>query len=631
MNARISELREQLRYHNQKYYDEDAPEITDFEYDTLQRELRALEAAHPEDADPESPTRRVGGTASEKFSKVQHAYPLESLQDVFSFEELEEFFGRVQGTLAQQAETESTTPIPEQAEYVVELKIDGLSVALEYENGVFVRGATRGDGQVGEDVTENLRTITDIPQRLEGAPPHLIVRGEVYMKKQVFEELNAALELAEKPLLANPRNAAAGSLRQKDSKVTAARRLSIFCFNIQNSDELPLESHVQALDYLKSLGFTVSPFYRLFGTAEEVCAEITRMGETRGELGFDIDGAVVKVNRFDQRAVLGSTAKFPRWAAAYKYPPEEKETVLKDIVITVGRTGVLTPNAVLAPVRLAGTTVSRATLHNRDFIRTLDVRIGDTVLVRKAGEIIPEILRIVPECRPLDAVPYEMPQVCPVCGAPVLDDEEEAAMRCTGAECPAQLLRNLMHFASRDAMDIDGCGQAVLQALIDADLSRLLFAFGIRHVGQKAGKILSNHFGSLDAVLNASEEELTEIRDIGGTTAQSIVQWRSQEQSQHLIERLREANVNFTGEKTAVSDLFAGKTIVVTGTLPTLSRKDANELIERLGGKASGSVSKKTSYVVAGEAAGSKLQKAADLGIPVLTEEEFLRMAAGPP
>lgn len=672
MNARISELREQLRYHNQKYYDEDAPEITDFEYDTLQRELRALEAAHPEDADPESPTRRVGGTASEKFSKVQHAYPLESLQDVFSFEELEEFFERVQGTLTQHAETESTAPIPEQAEYVVELKIDGLSVALEYENGVFVRGATRGDGQVGEDVTENLRTITDIPQRLEGAPPHLIVRGEVYMKKQVFEELNAALELAEKPLLANPRNAAAGSLRQKDSKVTAARRLSIFCFNIQNSDELPLESHVQALDYLKSLGFTVSPFYRLFGTAEEVCAEITRMGETRGELGFDIDGAVVKVNRFDQRAVLGSTAKFPRWAAAYKYPPEEKETVLKDIVITVGRTGVLTPNAVLAPVRLAGTTVSRATLHNRDFIRTLDVRIGDTVLVRKAGEIIPEILRIVPECRPLDAVPYEMPQVCPVCGAPVLDDEEEAAMRCTGAECPAQLLRNLMHFASRDAMDIDGCGQAVLQALIDAelirsaadlyaleaeqvekldrmgkrsakklidsieasktrDLSRLLFAFGIRHVGQKAGKILSNHFGSLDAVLNASEEELTEIRDIGGTTAQSIVQWRSQEQSQHLIERLREANVNFTGEKTAVSDLFAGKTIVVTGTLPTLSRKDANELIERLGGKASGSVSKKTSYVVAGEAAGSKLQKAADLGIPVLTEEEFLRMAAGTP
>ena len=652
--TRIAALREQLRYHNQKYYNEDAPEISDFDYDVLQRELRALEAEHPEYADPDSPTVRVGGAASGKFSKVQHAYPLESLQDVFSFEELQEFFERVEGTVGA-------------AESAVELKIDGLSVALEDENGIFVRGATRGDGQVGEDVTENLRTITDIPQTLENAPPHLIIRGEVYMKKQVFEELNAALELAEKPLLANPRNAAAGSLRQKDSRITAARRLSIFCFNIQNSDELPLGSHVEALDYLKSLGFTVSPFYRLFRDPADVRAEITRMGETRGELGFDIDGAVVKVNRFDQRAVLGSTAKFPRWAAAYKYPPEEKETLLKDIVITVGRTGVLTPNAVLEPVRLAGTSVSRATLHNRDFIRSLDVRIGDTVLVRKAGEIIPEILRVNPDKRPLDAVPYEMPRVCPVCGAPVLDDEDEAAMRCTGAECPAQLLRNLMHFASRDAMDIDGCGQAVLQGLIDAglvksaadlyaleadqaeqldrmgkksaknlmdsiadsrtrDLSRLLFAFGIRHVGQKAGKILSNHFGSLDAVLAATEEELTEIRDIGATTAQSIVQWREQEQSQHLIARLREAGVNFTGEKTATSDLFAGKTIVVTGTLSTLSRKEATELIERLGGKASGSVSKKTSFVVAGEAAGSKLKKANDLGIQVLTEEEFIQM-----
>lgn len=652
--TRITELRGQLRHHNQKYYNEDAPEIPDFEYDALQRELRALEAEHPEYADPDSPTHRVGGTPSEKFSKVRHSYPLESLQDVFSFEELQEFFDRVESVAGE-------------AEYAVELKIDGLSVALEYEDGVFVRGATRGDGQVGEDVTENLRTIADIPQRLENAPPHLIVRGEVYMKKQVFDELNAALELAEKPLLANPRNAAAGSLRQKDSQVTAARRLSIFCFNIQNSDELPLESHTQALDYLKSLGFTVSPFYRLFRNAEEVCAEIARMGETRGELGFDIDGAVVKVNSFRQRALLGSTAKFPRWAAAYKYPPEEKETLLKDIVITVGRTGVLTPNAVLEPVRLAGTTVSRATLHNRDFIRSLDVRVGDTVLVRKAGEIIPEILRVNPDKRPPEAVPYEMPRMCPVCGAPVLDDEDEAAMRCTGAECPAQLLRNLMHFASRDAMDIDGCGQAVLQGLIDAglvrsaadlyvleagqieklermgkksaqnliasiresktrDLSRLLFAFGIRHVGQKAGKVLSNHFGSLDAVLNASEEEMTDIRDIGAATAQSIVQWREQEQSRHLIGRLREAGVNFTGEKTATGDLFAGKTIVVTGTLSSLSRKEATELIERLGGKASGSVSKKTSFVVAGEAAGSKLKKANDLGVPVLTEDEFIKM-----
>lgn len=652
--TRIAALREQLRYHNQKYYNEDAPEIPDFEYDAMQRELRALEAEYPEFADADSPTLRIGGAPSEKFSKVRHSYPLESLQDVFSFDELQEFFDRVEAVVGQ-------------AEYAVELKIDGLSVALEYENGVFVRGATRGDGQVGEDVTENLRTIADIPQTLENAPPRLIVRGEVYMKKQVFDELNAALELAEKPLLANPRNAAAGSLRQKDSRITAGRRLSIFCFNIQNSDELPLESHTQALDYLRSLGFTVSPFYRLFRSAEDVRAEIARMGETRGELGFDIDGAVVKVNSFAQRAALGSTAKFPRWAAAYKYPPEEKETLLKDIVITVGRTGVLTPNAVLEPVRLAGTTVSRATLHNRDFIRGLDVRVGDTVLVRKAGEIIPEILRVNLDKRPPEAAPYEMPRACPVCGAPVLDDEDEVAMRCTGAECPAQLLRNLMHFASRDAMDIDGCGQAVLQGLIDAelvrsaadlyaleagqverlermgkksaknliasiaasktrDLSRLLFAFGIRHVGQKAGKVLSNHFGSLDAVLDASEEEMTEIRDIGATTAQSIVHWREQEQSRRLIERLRESGVNFNGEKTASGDLFAGKTIVVTGTLSTLSRKAANDLIEKLGGKASGSVSKKTSFVVAGEAAGSKLQKANDLGVPVLTEDEFIQM-----
>lgn len=654
ISQQIIALREQLQYHNRKYYDEDAPEISDYEYDMMQRKLRTLEAAHPEFADPNSPTQRVGGHASEKFSKVTHAYPLESLQDVFSFEELEDFYTRVQG-------------IVEQPEYVVELKIDGLSVALEYRDGVFVRGATRGDGQIGEDVTENLMTIADIPHVLQDAPVHLVVRGEVYMPRHVFHELNAELELQEKPLLANPRNAAAGSLRQKDSRITASRKLSIFCFNIQNSEELPIESHSQSLDYLKKLGFPVSPYYPLLSSPEEIRKEIERMGEMRGELDFDIDGAVVKVNSFAQRQLLGSTAKFPRWAAAYKYPPEIKQTLLRDIVISVGRTGVLTPNAVLEPVRLAGTTVSRATLHNRDFIRQLDVRVGDTVSVRKAGEIIPEIIEVLKEKRPADAVPFEMPTVCPVCGAPVFNDEEEAAIRCTGAECPAQLLRNLMHFASRDAMDIDGCGQAVLQALIDAnkirsaadlyyltaddvmelerkkeksannliasiersksqDLSRLLFAFGIRHVGQKAGKILSNHFGSLDALLAAPVEELTEIRDIGETTAESIVSWREQEQSRHLIERLRQAGVNFTGEKTAKSDQLAGKTIVATGSLQLYTRKEINDLIESLGGKASGSVSKKTSFVVAGENAGSKLQKANDLGIPVLSEEEFKRM-----
>ena len=650
----ILSLREQLRYHNKKYYDEDAPEITDYDYDMLSRRLRALEAEHPEFADPDSPTRRVGGTASEKFSKVVHAYPLESLQDVFSFEELSEFYDRVEGAVGR-------------AEYVTELKIDGLSVALEYVDGVFVRGATRGDGAVGEDVTENLRTIRDIPKTLENAPHRLIVRGEVYMKRSVFDALNAELELHEKPLLANPRNAAAGSLRQKDSRVTAERRLSIFCFNIQNSDELPLESHTQALDYLKSLGFPVSPYYPVFTDPKEVEREILRMGESRGALDFDIDGAVVKVNSFAQRAALGSTAKFPRWAAAYKYPPEVKETRLTDITITVGRTGVLTPNAVLEPVRLAGTTVSRATLHNRDFIRSLDVRVGDTVRVRKAGEIIPEIIGVVPDKRPADAVPFEMPRFCPVCGAPVYEDVDEAAIRCTGAACPAQLLRNLMHFASRDAMDIDGLGEAVLRLLVDEglvasaadlygltaeqieplarmgrksaenlvaaiaesktrDLSRLLFAFGIRHVGQKAGKILSDHFGSLDAILAAPVEEMTEIRDIGLTTAESIAEWRSLDQSRALIEALRAAGVNFTGEKTARGDRFAGMTIVATGSLVKFSRKQINDLIESQGGRAAGSVSKKTSLVVAGENAGSKLKKAQELGVPVVTEDEFERM-----
>ena len=654
VREQITALREQLRYHNEKYYNEDAPEITDYEYDMLQRQLRTLEAEHPEMADANSPTQRVGGTASSRFAKVTHAYPLESLQDVFSFDELGEFYSRVENAVGQ-------------AEYVVEYKIDGLSVALEYVDGEFVRGATRGDGQVGEDVTKNLKTIKDIPKKLENAPPHLIVRGEVYMKKSVFDALNAELELHDKPLLANPRNAAAGSLRQKDSGITRDRKLSIFCFNIQNSDELPMESHVQALDYLKSLGFPTSPRYPVYTDPQDVQREIENMGENRGELDFDIDGAVVKVNSFAQRETLGSTAKFPRWAAAYKYPPEVKQTLLKDIVITVGRTGVLTPNAVLEPVRLAGTTVSRATLHNRDFIRQLDARVGDIVSVRKAGEIIPEIIGVEKDRRPLDSVPYEFPKFCPVCGAPVYDDEDEAAIRCTSASCPAQLLRNLMHFASRDAMDIDGCGEGNLQKLIDAglvksaadlydltveqllplgkkvdvwannfvrsieasktrDLSRLLFAFGIRHVGQKAGRILSDHFGSLDALLAAPVEEMTEIRDIGQTTAESIAAWRELPQSHTLIEKLRAHGVNFIGEKTAKSDLLAGKTIVATGSLTLYTRKEINDLIESLGGKAAGSVSKKTSYVVAGENAGSKLQKAAELGVPVLTEEEFKTM-----
>lgn len=654
ISLEIEKLRELINYHNKKYYDDDSPEISDYDYDQLQIKLRTLEKEYPEFASENSPTQRVGGHVSKKFDEVTHEYPLQSLQDVFSFDELNDFYNRVESVV-------------DNAEYVVELKIDGLSVALEYENGIFVRGATRGNGLVGEDVTENLMTIKDIPHKIENAPKRLIVRGEVYMSKKVFTELNEQLELLQKPLFANPRNAAAGSLRQKDSKITAERKLSMFCFNIQNTDELTLKTHSESLDYLKSLGFKVSPYYPVIKNHKDIVKEIERMGELRGSLDFDMDGAVVKVNDFNQREQLGSTAKFPRWAAAYKYPPEIKPTILKDIIISVGRTGVLTPNAVLEPVHLAGTTVSRATLHNRDFIRDLDVRIGDTVLVRKAGEIIPEIVGVQKDKRPQNAIIFEMPKKCPVCGADVFEDEDETAIRCTGAECPAQLLRNLMHFASRNAMDIDGCGESVLKALIDADLihsaadlyylstddimsldrkkeksannlynsiqdskqrdlSRLLFAFGIRHVGEKAAKILSNRFGSLDNLLNASPDELTEIRDIGETTAQSICSWREQEQSKHIIEKLRQAGVNFIGEQTVTSNKLEGMTIVATGSLTLFTRKEINDLIESLGGKASGSVSKKTSYVVAGENAGSKLKKAEELGIPVLTEAEFKTM-----
>lgn len=651
----IENLRKKIEYHNKKYYDEDNPEISDYEYDRLQRALKKLEDENPEFFDLNSPTVRVGGYANEKFSKVTHKYPLESLQDAFSFDELCDFYERINNALEDEQEN---------TQYVVELKIDGLSVSLEYVDGVFVRGATRGDGNVGEDVTENLLTVKAIPHKIENAPKHLIIRGEVYMSKKVFENLNEQLELLQKPLFANPRNAASGSLRQKDSNITKERNLSIFCFNIQNVDELNIKNHVQALDYLKSLGFPVSPYYPVFTNSNDIEKEIENMGNLRDSLDFDIDGVVIKINDFKKRDILGSTSKFPRWAIAYKYPPEVKPTILKDIIISVGRTGVLTPNAILEPVRLAGTTVSKATLHNKDFINQLDVRIGDTVFVRKAGEIIPEIISVDKDKRNSNALPFEMPKKCPVCGAAVFEDDDESAIRCTGAECPAQLLRNLMHFASRDAMDIEGCGQSVLKALIDEnlisspadlyyltkddimllerkkeksannlytsiqnsktrDLSRLIFAFGIRHVGQKASKILSNNFGTLDNLLNASEQEITNIHDIGETTAKSIINWREQEQSKHIIQRLENAGVNFKGEKTVKSDKLKDMTIVATGTLTLFTRKEINNIIESLGGKASSSVSKNTNYVIAGENAGSKLKKANELGITVLTEEQF--------
>ena len=655
MNPReeIEQLTKQLERHNYLYYVMDSPEIADYEYDQMLRRLETLEAEHPELASPLSPTRRVGGAALPQFEKVEHAVPLESLQDVFSMEELAEFDQRVRESMPQ-------------VEYTVEPKVDGLSVALEYVDGKFVRGATRGDGLVGEDVTENLKTIRSIPMTLEDAPQRLIVRGEVFMPKSVFEALNAKREEEGENLFANPRNAAAGSLRQLDPKIAAQRQLDILVFNLQLADGITFTSHSETLDYLREKRFKVIP-YTCCQTEEEVEAAVRAVDEGRYGLNYDIDGAVVKVNDLSQRQALGSTAKFPRWAAAYKYPPEIKETVVEEILVQVGRTGVLTPKAVVRPVRLAGTTVTNATLHNQDFITAKDVRIGDTVRIRKAGEIIPEILEVVKEKRPADAVPYLLPESCPVCGSPVERDEDGAAIRCTGAECPAQLVRTISHFVSRDAMDIDGLGSAIVEQLIqqgmvhspadlyyldpeqveamdrmgkqstanlmaaiekskENDLSRLLFAFGIRQVGAKAGKVLASTFGSLDRLMEADEAALTEVRDIGAITAESIVRWFANPQSRHMIERLREAGVNFTSKAVVVDQRLAGMTFVLTGALTLLTRDAATEKIEAFGGKASGSVSKKTTYVVAGENAGSKLRKANELGIPVLTEEEFLKM-----
>lgn len=649
----MEQLRRELVQANYEYYVQDNPTMSDYDYDHKLRRLEELEAAHPELVTPDSPTQRVGGKALESFQQVTHRVPLESLQDVFDFDELRAFDQRVRGTVPQ-------------PRYSVEPKVDGLSVALEYEDGLFVRGATRGDGQVGEDVTENLRTVKSIPLRVPDAPGTLIVRGEVYMPKKVFHALNEEREKRGEALFANPRNAAAGSLRQLDPKVAAQRKLDIAVFNVQWAENVTFTTHLESLDYLKEKGFKVIP-HDSCDTIEQAVEKIQAVGDHREDYPFDIDGAVVKLDDLAQREALGSTAKFPRWAAAYKYPPEVKPAKLLDIAIQVGRTGVLTPKAILSPVRLAGTTVTNATLHNQDFISEKDIRIGDTVLVRKAGEIIPEVLSVVMDQRPEGTSPYFLPQVCPVCGAPVERDEDGAHIRCTGAECPAQLLRTLAHFASRDAMDIDGLGIAVVENLVNAglvrtpgdlyflnaeevaaldrmgqksaenllsaiersksqDLSRLLFAFGIRQVGQKAGKILAQRFGSLDNLQAATLEELTAVDDIGAITAQNILDWFQSPQSQHLIQRLKEAGVNMQAEQKGEDQRFAGKTFVLTGTLDRFTRAEATKMIEDRGGKAAGSVSKKTTYVVAGEAAGSKLRKAQELGIPVLTQEEFLAL-----
>ena len=649
---RIEQLTALLTEAGYRYYVLDDPDMPDYEYDRLLRELEELEKAYPQYARTDSPTQRVGGEALSKFREVTHPVPLMSLQDVFSMEELADFLEKTQDG--------------REVAFSVEPKIDGLSVALEYENGHFVRGATRGDGNVGEDVTENLKTIRSIPMTIENAPPRLIVRGEVYMPKKSFQKLNEAQEAAGKALFANPRNAAAGSLRQLDPKIAAKRGLDILVFNVQLADGVSFTSHSQSLEYLKSLRFKVIP-YQLLSSVKEIQQEVEAINDRREQFAFDIDGAVVKLDDLSLREQLGSTAKFPRWAAAYKYPPEIKETVVEDIQVQVGRTGVLTPKAVVRPVRLAGTTVTNATLHNQDFISQRDIRIGDTVRIRKAGEIIPEILDVTFSKRPEGTVPYFLPERCPVCGAPVERDENGAFLRCTGAECLAQLSRNISHFVSRDAMDIEGLGSAIVEALIEKglvrspadiyyltleeisglwksgttaakkllaaiedsksrDFGRLIYALGIRQVGVKTGKVLSSHFGTMDALMQASLEELTQVSDVGEITAVSIYEWFRQEQSIHLLRRLREAGVNFACTRTVTDTRFAGKTIVLTGALSRFTREEATEKIELFGGKAAGSVSKKTSFVVAGENAGSKERKARELGIPVLTEDEFLEM-----
>ena len=652
IERQINELTDQLIVHAKKYYEQDAPEISDFEYDALSRQLRQLEAQYPQFARPDSPTQRVGGQPLAAFEQVNHDYPMESLQDVFSYEELWEFDEKIK------------EQFPD-AVYTAEVKIDGLSVMLDYRDGLFYQGATRGNGLVGEDVTQNLKTVRSIPLKINTQYPRLVVRGEVHMPYDAFERLNARRELEEKPLFANPRNAAAGSLRQLDPKVAASRKLDIAVFNIQWPRD-DFSTHLETLDYMRDKGFKVIPHYSC-SRISQVMEHITEIGDTRASFPFDIDGAVIKVNSLSQRAVLGSTAKFPRWAAAYKYPPEVKPAQVLDIVVQVGRTGVLTPKAVLTPVRLAGTTVTNATLHNQDFITEKDIRIGDTVLVRKAGEIIPEVLSVVADQRPEETQPWFLPKVCPVCGAPVERDEDGAHIRCTGAECPAQLLRNLAHFASRDAMDIEGLGIAVVENLVNAqlvktpgdlyflreedvaqlermgkrsaqkllaaleksksqDLSRLIYAFGIRQVGQKAGKILAARFHTLEGLQNATLEELTAVDDIGEITARSILDWMASPQSRHLIDRLREAGVNMTAAEQGSDQRFAGMAFVLTGALEKFTRDEASEMIETRGGKSAGSVSKKTTYVVAGEAAGSKLRKAQELGITVLSEDEFLEL-----
>lgn len=644
-------LREQINYYSELYYEKDDPAISDYEFDKLMHQLIDIEEEYPQLLTPDSPTHRVGGRASNSFEQVEHVVQMGSLQDVFSDEEVVDFDRRVREVVSD--------PI-----YVVEPKIDGLSVSLEYRDGVLVRGSTRGDGFVGEDVTENIRTIRSVPLRLKRDIPFVEVRGEVYMPVASFEKVVAQQELKEEKPFKNPRNAAAGSLRQKNPKITAQRGLDIFVFNLQQIEGVQVSGHKESLDLLKELGFQVSPSYLAVDTIEKAIEEIRAIGQRRGEYSFDIDGAVVKVDSLAQREMLGATAKFPKWAVAFKYPPEEKITTLLDVEVKVGRTGALTPTAVFEPIQLAGTTVSRAVLHNQDFIDEKQIAVGDKIIVRKAGDIIPEVLAVAEHC---GNPTYQLPEYCPSCHTKVVREEGEAAVYCPNIECPAQLMRNLIHFASRNAMDIDGMGPAVLEGLVNAgwvhspadlydlteeqiaslermgkksasnlmnalekskqnDLSKVIFALGIPEVGEKTAAELASAFGSMEKLSWATLEQLTALDGFGEVVAQNIVSFFLEERNRVQIERLAKAGVNMESTKVKAGDTFEGKTFVLTGTLPTLKRNEAKELIESLGGKVSSSVSKKTDYVVAGEETGSKLTKANELGITILTEEQLLQM-----
>ena len=653
ISARIDSLRKELDYHSRKYYVEDSPEISDFEYDKMLRELEILESENPEFYSPISPTVRVGGAPVDEFRQVIHSVKMESLQDAFSFDEVRDFDNRVK--------------LVSGCTYVVEHKIDGLSVSLEYENGEFVRGSTRGDGTVGEDVSENIKTIYSVPLRL-AKPVTIEVRGEVYMPRESFIRLNELREERGEPLFANPRNAAAGSLRQLDPKIAAERKLDIFVFNIQKIDDIEINTHIEGLNLLKELGFKTILNDKSFDSIDEAIAEIEKIGEDRGDLPFDIDGSVIKVNELSVRDMLGSTSKFPKWAIAYKFPAEQKKTKLLDILLQVGRTGVLTPLAQLEPVRIAGSTVSRATLHNFDYIVEKDIKIGDTVIIEKAGDIIPAVVEVVKELRDGSEKEFHMPRVCPICLSEVVREDGEAAYRCTGIDCPAQRKRNIIHFVSKGAMDIDGLGPAVIEQLLDnslietaadlyylnkediarldkmgekfaqnllnaleksksSDLSRVIAALGIRHTGEKAAKILANRFKTMDNLINATVEELTAIDEIGEITAKAIRDFLSKEHNIEFINKLKDAGVSMESTSNeSIDDRFAGKTFVLTGTLSKYKRTEASEIIEKLGGKTSSSVSNKTSYVLAGEEAGSKLEKANKLGVKVISEDEFEEM-----